>query len=343
MFKQINKNKKIKSIVVTLFLALVLSTGIFVAQAQPAKADSLDVAATCAADLLGIDTAIDNAIHTVLGWLGLGGLLSAQVPVDDKTNNAQTKLKRCLSSALIEANRKYVGTYINRLLAKYTIVDYLRYGVTLTNQIYVANQLKGMSEADKMVIQANVNNILKIVVKNSIDLSGIYKKRSLAALSLSKLGQGEVWANASMQVVGNPLAATPQGQQFMAELAAQDIASRAQNAASQAVNNSNGKKDAFNCNRSNSALSALCNVVYPAQYVTSQIDAKIQQLFGQQLTPQDNATAIALFYAKVAAGQAPAQVLGAPLTADQQASLSEDAYPDSGFCVDGYDGDGNPC
>lgn len=311
-------------------LAIMLSGFVFVSSAQTSKADIFSTVATCAAEASGltgkINTWINTGLDKVASFFHLGGLAGLNpVPTNDIPANADARLRACASQTLITVTDSYVTGYVNNVMNKYKINDYFNYANTLANDVYVFKQIKNLPATEQVIIRARVAQKLRQDIKPP-DFTPVYQKRSLTALNLSSLTTGNVWADAQYAVLDDPFVATPQGQRYVSNLNADQIYSNSQYAANQQVTNSQGKKDAYQCSASGN-----CNIQYPAQYITSQIDSKIAQIFGQELKPQDNATAIiqllASFMSKNIDDQTATQKLSAPIKDNNQTLDSQFSNP----------------
>lgn len=282
-------NKNMRKHIPIFLAAVLLSGSVLIYSTQSAKADLTTDIATCAVSISGLGGQVNNWINTGLsklsGLLHLGGSLNP-VPTNDIPANGEARIRACASQVLIGQTNNYVLSYVNKILNAYKINDYFNYANTIANDVYVFKQIKGLSPTEQAIVRARVAQKLKQDIGN-VDFTPVYQKRSLTALNLSSLTTGKVWADAQFAVLDNPFVATPQGQKFVSNLNADQIYANSQYAADQQIVNSQGKKDAYKCSATGD-----CNITYPAQYITSQIDTKIAQIFGQEVKPQDNSTAI---------------------------------------------------
>lgn len=307
-------------------LAIMLSGFVFISSAKTSKADIISTVLTCTAEASGLTSQINNWINEGLNkaasFLHLGGLAGLNpVPTNDIPANSDARLRACASQALISATDVYVTGYVNDVMNKYKINDYFNYANTLANDVYVFKQIKNLPPTEQAIIRARVAQKLRQDIKPP-DFTPVYQKRSLTALNLSNLTKGNVWADAQYAVLDNPFVATPQGQQYVSNLNADRIYSNSQNAAGQQVGNSQGKKDAYQCSASGD-----CNIKYPAQYITSQIDSKIAQIFGQEVKPQDNATAIIALLSQFISNKTATKTLSTPLKDNNQTLSSQFSNP----------------
>ncbi len=242
---------------------------------------------------------IGGAVGKITGGLGIGSVTGVNaVPVlDDGTNkklagaNKYQSLIDCAQENLHALNQSYVKDFVNGVLGNYTITNYLNYGKNLAYTVYVADQLKNADQEDELIIRANIQRMLDSSTP-TIDLEPLYQRRAIASVDFTKLRQTADYSSAPYESILDPLVSTPFGQQLSSENTSQRVLGEAQGAASQSLANGQGKKDAFECKLDSDSGKTLCAVKYPGQYITSQIDSKINSLFGEQVKPQRNVAAI---------------------------------------------------
>jgi hypothetical protein len=128
----------------------------------------------------------------------------------------------------------------------------------------------------------------------------LYKKRSLDAANINVSAFGDVVSSNALDGLDDPFQSTVIGQRLSAQDAASVAYSNALAAANSSISNGQGKKDAFDCKVDQITQKTSCAVKYPAQYVTSQLDSKIAGLFGEQVKPQRNVSALTTFITKFA-------------------------------------------
>ncbi|MHB8871616.1 MAG: hypothetical protein ACYC5G_04140 [Candidatus Doudnabacteria bacterium] len=249
---------------------------------------------------------------------------SSEVPTDDKKTNATELLKSCVADMIRAENHKYTLNYVNDVIKKYKISDYLEYQKNLANTLYLSKQLKSREPEDVFLAKANIRRILSVTEKSikNVDLKPVYKKRALNAVDFSKVYTST--SNAAASVLEDPLVSTPQGQKLAAEAQAETDWLRAQSGAAANIQNSEGNKDQIDCSSKDSKGNAVCNIKASAKFVSDQIDSKISEIFGEQLKPQDHVDVMQDFI-KILLGnkKTPAQKIGDPIK-DQPSSLQGD-------------------
>jgi hypothetical protein len=240
-----------------------------------------------------------------------GGLLGSvtgggEVPTNDSDARAQLgaankyqDLIDCAQESLTKLNQDYTSNFINNVLSNYTITNYLNYSKNLAYKVYVAEQLKNADPQTDFILRKNIQKLIDNQVNNA-DLEALYKKRSLDAANINVSAFGDVVSSNALDGLDDPFQSTVIGQRLSAQDAASVAYSNALAAANSSISNGQGKKDAFDCKVDQITQKTSCAVKYPAQYVTSQLDSKIAGLFGEQVKPQRNVSALTTFITKFA-------------------------------------------
>ncbi len=249
---------------------------------------------------------------------------SSKVPIKDEQADTTELLKSCVADMIRAENHKYTLNYVNDVIKKYKISDYLEYQRNLANTLYLSKQLKGREGEEVFLTKANIQRILSVTDKSiqKVDLTPIYKKRALNAVDFSQVYTAA--GNEAARVLEDPLISTPQGQRLASEAQAETDWLRAQSGAAANIQNSQGNKDQIDCSAKDSNGNAICTIKSSAKFVSDQIDSKINEIFGEQLKPQDHVDVMQDFI-KLLLGnkKTPAQKLGDPIK-EQQSSLEGD-------------------
>ncbi len=230
-----------------------------------------------------------------------------KVPVSDSTTHSKqtdtnSKLETankyqdvidCAQETLTNLNHDFTGNFVDSVLKNYTINDYLSYAKNLAYTVYVAGQLKNHDPEAEFIVRQNIQAMMG--GNGNLDLDSLYKRRATISANFDPTKLVDGVTGSAFDSLDDPFTTTPMGQKLSFEMQSQQVLANAQNAASQNIANSQGKKDAFNCKADNSLGKTLCSVKYPAQYVTSQVDSGISTLLGEQVKPQRNVTALTNF------------------------------------------------
>lgn len=308
-----------KKIIASLFIAITLTTtgSIFLI---PKETQAISLTSLCG----GISGMAGRYLTGLVSGFIRSLFGSSEVPTDDKKANATELLKSCVADMIRAENHKYTLNYVNDVIKKYKISDYLEYQKNLANTLYLSKQLKGREGEEVFLTKANIQRILSVTDKSiqKIDLTPIYKKRAINAVDFSQVYTAA--GNEAARVLEDPLISTPQGQRLASEAQAETDWLRAQSGAAANILNSQGNKDQIDCASKDSKGNVVCNIKASAKFVSDQIDSKISEIFGEQLKPQDHVDVMQDFI-KILLGnkKTPAQKLGDPIK-EQPSSLQGD-------------------
>lgn len=307
-------------IIASIFIAITLVTtgSIFLV---PKQTQAISLSSLCGgvSGMAGryLTGAVAGAVNSIFGS-------HLKVPIEDQNADKTELLKSCVADMIRAENHKYTLNYVNNVIKKYKISDYLEYQKNLANTLYLSKQLKGREGEEVFLTKANIQRILSVTDKSiqKIDLKPIYKKRAINAVDFSQVYTAA--GNEAARVLEDPLISTPQGQRLASEAQAETDWLRAQSGAYANIQNSQGNKDQIDCSAKDSKGNTVCNIKASAKFISDQIDSKISEIFGEQLKPQDHVDVMQDFI-KILLGnkKTPAQKLGDPIK-EQPSSLQGD-------------------
>lgn len=308
-----------QKIIASLFLIIALGTTSSIVF-LPKQTQAISLTSLCG----GISGATGRYL-TSLATGFLASLFGApEVPTDDKKANATELLKSCVADMIRAENHKYTLNYVNDVIKKYKISDYLGYQKNLANTLYLSKQLKNREAGDVFLTKANIQRILSATDKSikTLDLKPVYKKKAINAVDFSQVYTAA--GNAAASVLEDPLVSTPQGQKLVYEAQAETDWLKAQSGAAANIQNSQGNKDQLDCSSKDNKGNLVCNIKNSAKFVSDQIDTKIDKIFGEQLKPLDHVDVMQQFIKMLLGGKkTTSQKIGDTIK-DSPNSLQED-------------------
>ncbi len=211
-------------------------------------------------------------------------------------------LKGAASQIVIDANEHYAKQFINNAMKKFKISDYQSYADDFVDKVYVSRDMLNKKTLDAYLERINV---AKLQGKNQAQQANdkaavLYKKKVIDAKEIRDLYNNNYPAidrYVALASAGNPFKTTPGGRQFSAEDQAAGVLSRGQQAATLSIQQSGGYKDNLDCSQVNLKDSqtvsvAHCAVRDPANYITAQLNGRIQGLINSQSNPPDHFTTL---------------------------------------------------
>jgi hypothetical protein len=237
----------------------------------------------------------------------------ALIPVIDLKLIFEEVLRGIIQGVLTHQAHSYTEKFVNQVQDKYKISDYLTYSKNIIESVYTVKALSERTKMDAFILKVNLSKQNGTDGGKSPDLTKLYNKQTLDYINYGDFLKGGAKAELAYERLTDPLYATPQGQKAFAENTSAKVLADAQQAAGANLAVSSGKKDLFECKDVKGASGInipKCIVSKPAQYVNSQIDSKIQSLFGEQLKPQNQVVSMLLLFGQTVAKKLGDSLLG---------------------------------
>ncbi|GAC1413399.1 MAG: hypothetical protein NVSMB66_5280 [Candidatus Doudnabacteria bacterium] len=231
---------------------------------------------------------------------------------DFNVSDVINALKEAAQYALLNINHTYTEQYINKLNDRYRIRDYANYARNLAENVYSVRDIATRTDIAAYLVRVNISKLNGTDTEGT-DLKKIYNRESLKNVDYSAFLKGGAEAENAYRALTDPLLTTPMGRQIVAESDAQNVFGNAQTAATLDILSGKGQKDLLDCsdkNNNGTMKVTNCLVNEPANYVTSQLDSKIQSLFKEQLIPQDHLLVIKSFFGSTLAKKLGDALLG---------------------------------
>ncbi|MDB4940406.1 MAG: hypothetical protein JWO40_831 [Candidatus Doudnabacteria bacterium] len=218
---------------------------------------------------------------------------------DFNVSDAVAILKDAAAMILTGINNRYSERFINDLQNQYKINDYLNYTRNLAEMVYTVDAISKESQLNAYVLRANISKQNGTCGTSCPNLSPVYNKQTLDYINYADFLKGGAASENAYDRLSDSLLATPQGQKALAEANAGKVLGNATTAATMNLSTSNGQKDLLDCNNTQTSSGIVlqkCTVGSPAQYVSTQIGTKVNQLFGQTVKPYDGILSLRSFF-----------------------------------------------